>query len=82
MSVLFPLMMIGGNFFPLEAMPDWMARIGRFTPNGWSMQQLKSILLETVRPADLLVTFLALVVMWAILFFLNVRRIRTGFARG
>jgi ABC-type multidrug transport system permease subunit len=82
MSVLFPLMMIGGNFFPLEVMPTWMARIGRYTPNGWSMQQLKTILLDTVQVPELLMTFLALLAMWLILFFLSVRRIRTGFVRG
>jgi ABC-type Na+ efflux pump permease subunit len=82
MSVLFPLMMIGGNFFPLEVMPTWMATIGRYTPNGWSMQQLKTILLDTVQVPELLMTFLALLAMWLILFFLSVRRIRTGFVRG
>jgi len=33
--VLFPLMMMGGSFFPLDALPDWLASIGRMTPNGF-----------------------------------------------
>lgn len=82
MSVMFPLMMIGGNFFPLEAMPEWMAAIGRWTPNGWSMQQLKAILLDTLDIRELGLTFLALLGVWVLLFFLSVRRIRTGFVRG
>jgi ABC-type multidrug transport system permease subunit len=82
MSVLFPLMMLGGNFFPLEAMPDWMANIGRFTPNGWSMQQLKNILMDTVQPQELAMAFAGLAALWMLLFFFNVRRIRGGFVRG
>jgi ABC-type Na+ efflux pump permease subunit len=44
MVVIFPLMMVGGSFFPFEAMPGWMAAIGRLTPNGWALEQLKAIL--------------------------------------
>jgi ABC-type Na+ efflux pump permease subunit len=42
--VLFPLMMVGGGFFPFEAMPDWLAAIGRRLPNGWALEQFKTIL--------------------------------------
>lgn len=82
MAVLFPLMMIGGNFFPFEAMPDWMANIGRFTPNGWSMLQLKAILLNEIDVRELIIAFGALLAMWAGLFWLSVRRIRTAFVLG
>lgn len=33
--LLFPLMMMGGSFFPLDALPDWLASIGRMSPNGF-----------------------------------------------
>jgi ABC-type multidrug transport system permease subunit len=33
--LLFPLLMIGGSFFPLDALPDWLASIGRMSPNGF-----------------------------------------------
>ena len=33
----------GRLFFPFEMMPDWMASIGRFTPNGWAVTQFKAI---------------------------------------
>ena len=62
-AVLFPLMMIGGTFFPFEAMPVWMADIGKFTPNGMAIVQLKAMLageLETgalIRTAALLSGF-------------------------
>ncbi len=42
--VLFPALMLGGSFFPLEMMPDWMADIGRWTPNGAALVRLGEIL--------------------------------------
>jgi ABC-type multidrug transport system permease subunit len=42
--VLFPLMMIGGSFFPFEAMPGWLAAVGRRLPNGWALEQFRQIL--------------------------------------
>lgn len=49
-TVMFPLMMLGGSFFPFEAMPHWMVTVGRFTPNGWALRQLKAVLGDTVNP--------------------------------
>ena len=34
-AIVFPLMMIGGWFFPFESMPDWMAAIGKRRRTGW-----------------------------------------------
>ena len=42
--IVFPLMMIGGSFFPFEAMPAWMASAGRWTPNGLGVTRLKDLL--------------------------------------
>jgi ABC-type multidrug transport system permease subunit len=42
--IVFPLMMIGGSFFPFEAMPAWMASAGRWTPNGLGVARLKDLL--------------------------------------
>ncbi len=33
--LLFPLLMVGGSFFPLAALPGWIAAFGRKTPNGF-----------------------------------------------
>ncbi len=41
---VFPILMLGGSFFPLEAMPDWLANIGIYLPNGWLIQALKDYL--------------------------------------
>lgn len=43
--LIFPLMMIGGAFFPFEALPDWLAAIGRWFPNGYLLEQLKGFLI-------------------------------------
>ena len=42
--VTFPLMMLGGSFFPFEAMPAWMVSVGRWTPNGLGVVRLKDLL--------------------------------------
>ena len=52
--VLFPLMMIGGSFFPFEAMPSWMVDVGSWTPNGLGVLRLKDILRQQVEPGSLL----------------------------
>ena len=38
--LLFPLMMAGGSFFPMAALPDWIAGIGRLSPNGFIVDRL------------------------------------------
>jgi len=38
--LLFPLMMAGGSFFPLAALPEWIAGIGRLSPNGFIVDRL------------------------------------------
>lgn len=48
--VLLPLTMLGGGFVPFDWMPQGLARIGRFTPNGWSVVQLQSILAGSREP--------------------------------
>ncbi len=41
--VVMILAMVGGCFFPFEAMPAFLARIGRLTPNGWAVSRYKEI---------------------------------------
>jgi ABC-type Na+ efflux pump permease subunit len=38
--LVFPLLMMGGSFFPMEALPDWLAAIGRLSPNGFVVEKL------------------------------------------
>jgi ABC-type multidrug transport system permease subunit len=37
-GMVFPLMMLGGSFFPFDAMPKWMVMIGEKLPNGFMLQ--------------------------------------------
>jgi ABC-type multidrug transport system permease subunit len=46
--LIFPLMMIGGSFFPFEIMPAWMQRVGQWTPNGLAVARLKEILFGAI----------------------------------
>jgi len=38
--LLFPLLMVGGSFFPLAVLPGWIAAIGRASPNGFVAHRL------------------------------------------
>jgi len=82
MGLLFPLMMIGGSFFPLEAMPPWMAAIGAKTPNGWALQRLKAILGGEPGAASLALGLLAMLAATVALCALNTRRLRARFGKG
>ena len=72
--VVFPLMMIGGSFFPMEAMPDWMVAVGRWTPNGLAMMQFKEILLGHFDWSAIGRDAALLIGMGAVLFTLTLRR--------
>jgi len=44
---ILPLTMLGGGFVPLDWMPQTFARLGKLTPNGWSVARLQDILSGT-----------------------------------
>jgi ABC-type multidrug transport system permease subunit len=81
LALTFPLMMAGGSFFPFEAMPGWMAAIGRRTPNGWALQQLKDIVLQRTEKGTLVLAFAILLALLAVLFWICADRLKRGFAR-
>jgi ABC-type multidrug transport system permease subunit len=76
MIVVFPLIMLGGSFFPFEAMPAWMRAVGELTPNGVAVVQLKDILLARVDPAAFLRAVVALSVPALAAFLLSLWRLR------
>lgn len=80
-SIVFPLMMLGGSFFPAEVMPGWMGSIGRVTPNGWALERLKDILMDRADATGLLVGAAGLLALALALFFHTAARMRGSFAR-
>lgn len=80
--VLFPLLMIGGSFFPFEAMPGWMAAIGRWTPNGLAVVRLRELLRGEVDMVALAMSAMAITAMMAVCFALIVRRVGGRFGSG
>jgi ABC-type transport system involved in multi-copper enzyme maturation permease subunit len=74
--VVFPLALIGGSFFPFEMMPDWMASIGRLTPNGWAISQFKALVAGSAGAKDFIVGAAYLAAAGAIFFLLTLRGIR------
>jgi ABC-type Na+ efflux pump permease subunit len=80
--MIFPLLMIGGSFFPFEAMPAGLARIGRMTPNGWAVTQLKAMLWGGIDPGALAGAFAALLAVGLVAFLISAARMARGFVRG
>lgn len=80
-TLLFPLLMAGGSFFPLAVMPDWMAAIGRAAPNGFAAEKLTAEITAasswSIDPVSWLIVAGALGSGLA----LCALRLRTGFAR-
>ena len=77
--VLFPIMMLGGSFFPLEMMPEWMAAIGRWTPNGAALIRLQDILAARPDFGELFISALLIGIPAMVGFALAVRRMRGRF---
>ena len=79
--LLFPLMMAGGSFFPLAALPDWIAAMGRLSPNGFVVDRLSDELTAASAwsiDARSWLTMLAVAVSGLVL---STWRLRSGFAR-
>ena len=79
--LLFPLLMAGGSFFPLAALPDWIADIGRFAPNGFIVDRLSN---ELTSPTAWSIDGRSWLILLAITgsgLLLSTVRLRTGFAR-
>jgi ABC-type multidrug transport system permease subunit len=78
--IVFPLIMIGGSFFPFEMMPAWMAAVGRWTPNGLGVAHLKDLLFGPINPAALAVAAVLIGLPAVAAFYASVRRLSGAFA--
>ena len=79
-TIIFPLMMLGGSFFPFEYMPAWMAAVGRWTPNGLGVARLKDLLYGDVALAPIALAALGIGVPAAVAFLFSARKLRRRFA--
>jgi ABC-type multidrug transport system permease subunit len=78
--LIFPLMMVGGSFFPLEALPTFLARVGAWTPNGFVGERLKGYLLGDYGSEALALPALVLAAVAGLLFLWTARRNARVFA--
>ncbi len=78
-TVVMVLMMLGGNFFPFEIMPPFLARIGRLTPNGWALLRLSDLLAGRASAVSVLLAFAAVIAVTGMLFAFVTRRLRRSF---
>ncbi len=81
-SILFPMLMLGGSFIPMDVMPAWMATLGRYTPNGWAVGMLTDLLLGRAEMARFLLAVGIFAAACTLLLALSARRVRSGFASG
>lgn len=79
---MFPLLMVGGSFFPLPALPGFLATIGRWTPNGYVLTGLTDILLGRMAALDMLASLGVLVAACIALFALCSLRLSRLVGRG
>lgn len=75
--VTFPLMMLGGSFFPFEAMPAWMVSVGRWTPNGLGVTRLKELLYGDVSMPSLALAALGIGLPALLCYLVSWRRLRS-----
>ncbi len=78
---LFPLLMIGGSFFPLDALPNWLAAIGRRSPNGFVVDRLTSELTSATSWTFDAASWAVLLGMTVSGLLICVWRLQSGFAR-
>lgn len=81
MVALFPLLMLGGSFFPFELMPGWLGDVGIWAPNGQALVQLEHILAGDLEPAAFARTAVFLAGFGVVLLWLSLRRLEGRFLR-
>ncbi len=80
--VILPLAMLGGCFFPFEAMPSGLAEIGRVTPAGWVLVRLRELFGDPVALSQFAAPAALLVSVGALGAFVTLRRIEGSFGFG
>ncbi|MBS1829689.1 MAG: ABC transporter permease [Acidobacteria bacterium] len=78
--LILPLALAGGSMAPLESLPASIARIGRMTPNGAAVDQMRHLIEGDADPWRLLTVAAALLALGAVGFALSMLALRRGFA--
>ena len=78
--LILTLAMLGGSFFPFDLMPDSLARIGRWMPNGWALLRFRDIVSGQTDPVAIAIGFGAVLGLTALLFSAAAWRLRWKFA--
>lgn len=79
-GMVFPLMMLGGSFFPFDSMPKWMVVIGEKLPNGYLLQSFNTWFVKD-NPLNVLSTPALIAVVFILLMWFINRSILLKFAR-
>ena len=79
--IVFPLLMMGGSFFPLDVLPDWLAAVGRLSPNGFVVDRLTTELTSASHWTFSTRSWLTVLAILASGMLLIAWRLRSGFAR-
>jgi len=80
--ILFPMLMAGGSFFPFAALPDWIAAIGRKTPNGFVADRLTTEITASAAWSIDLYSWLIVAATAVSGLLICTWRLHAGFARG
>ncbi len=75
-AVLTPLFLVAGTFFPVDALPDWAARLAAVNPLYHCVELVRHAVFGLLSPRDL-VHVAALAVFAALMWLLAVRRMRS-----
>lgn len=81
MMLVFPLLMAGGSFFPLAVLPDWIAAIGRASPNGFMADRLTTEVTSAAAGAIDASSWIIVLAGALVGLVICAWRLRTGFAR-
>lgn len=79
--LIFPLLMVGGSFFPLDVLPDRLAAIGRLSPNGFVVDRLSRELTSATAWTFDISSWAIVVAMTVVGLAVCAWRLQTGFAR-
>lgn len=76
-AAMMPLAMLGGSFFPAEAMSDGLAKIGSYLPNGMLLKAIKDVMIRgEAWQSALLWPFVIGLVMALVFWFINLKMVK------